>query len=278
MLGRMVVVENTIRYAQEVCRKLTHMGCEATTVLDQATIGKASKNANQYKTIVLEAVQSALERDCFDAIVVNLHLKDESSGLFDDGDFLGDEVLRYIAENHPGICCIAWTAAPPQRFADFAERYNLADVVYKIPPRTDALCKSVVKTLIQGHPVRRKIDKRQYELNGINSQIYRFLHNRGIMSQIFSGIEDYDNRLVRALGGGLDEPVGEAVHLMADLWHLEPGLPRYPLINELGKMEFGRAFWEEHRDHLIHQLLVYLLGIYLYYGSDRLNEAISIEM
>jgi hypothetical protein len=114
-------------------------------------------------------------------------------------------------------------------------------------------------------------------LEGINSQIYRYLHNRGIVSKVFTGIQDYDNRLVKTLAVYSDERVGETVKLMTELWHIEPGLPYYPLVHELGEMEFGRIFWEGQRDHLVHQLLVYLLGLYLYYGSKYLREALSAE-
>ena len=109
--------------------------------------------------------------------------------------------------------------------------------------------------------------------------MYRQLHNKGVMSKIFSGINDYDNRLIKALGSDLRaECVAESANLMTDLWHLEPGIPRYPLIYKLGKMEFGRAFWDGHRDHIVHQLLVYLLGLYLYYGNERLQHAISSNL
>ena len=64
--------------------------------------------------------------------------------------------------------------------------------------------------------------------------MYRFLHNRGVISRVFEGIRDYDNRLVKVLGGRLGEPVDTAVTLMADLRHKEAGLPRYPLAYRLG--------------------------------------------
>ena len=65
---------------------------------------------------------------------------------------------------------------------------------------------------------------------------------------------------------------------MADLWHSEPGLPCYPLIDRLGEMEFDRAFWKGHRDHIVHHLLTYLLGLYFYFGSDLLREALAAEL
>jgi len=283
MLGRVLVVENRTEYAEEACRKLKALGCEVTSVPDLETIKKARENADKWETIVLRAVQSALEKDKFDVIVINLHLKDESGHLLYEGDFLGEKVLRHVTENYPGISCIVCTAHPPGRSAHFfLDRYNVADIIYKnaiIPARTDYLCDATKEVLTKGHRVRKKIGERWYELTGVNSQIYRFLHNNDIMSQVSSGIENSDNRLIKALGGDLlDERVGEATSLMADLWHLEAGLPRYPLIYKLGEMEFGRAFWEGHRDHLIHQLLVYLLGLYLYYGSDQLRGALSADM
>ncbi|MFC2036912.1 hypothetical protein ACFLYD_02930 [Chloroflexota bacterium] len=281
MLGKILVVENTSPYAEEVCEKLRVLGCEALWAPSQETLDWARSNPDNYNEIVLGSVWLALEEGEYDIVIVNMHLEDESDSYPGFGDFLGDEVLTHVTANYPGISCIVCTVHTPTSYDHMRTRYNLADLIDKegIPLPTDALCDAVKRVLVDGHPVRRLIDTRAYEVNGVNSRIYRFLHNRGIMPRIFSGIADYDDRLIKILGGNLqDERVGEATRLMADLWHLEAGLPCYPLIYNLGELEFNRAFWEGHRDHLIHQLLVYLLGLYLYYGSEPLRSALSTTM
>jgi len=278
VLGRVLVVENNLPYAEEACDRLREQGCEAVLVPDSETFEHARANGDEYDEIVLAAVRQAFEeKGAFDVLVCNLHLKDEPDGLWAEGDWLGVEVLNYAATKYPGLVCILCTAQPPSLYTDFTERYPLANVVFKIPPIPEPLCRAVVKVLTEGYPVKRKIG-RSYELRGINSQIYRFLHNHGIMASAFRGVKEYDMRLIRVLGGGMDEPVGEAVDLVADLWNADWGLPAYPLASQLAEMEYRRIFWEGHRDHLLHQLLVYLLGLYLYYGSDHLRDALSAIM
>lgn len=279
MSVRILVVENTIPYAEEACRMLETMGCYALSVPSSETLSIAERSDRAYDEVVYDAVVSTLQTQQFDIVIVNLHLDDDAKDPFSDGDFLGQRILDHVYVHYPGISLIVCTAYVPALTSSLYERYNVADVVHKRPPlNTTAVCDAVRRILENGHSVRRKIG-RIYELKGINSQIYRFLHNAGILPKIFANVESFDDRLVKSLGADShDERIIEATRLMADLWHLEPGLPCYPLVEKLGELEFGRAFWNGHRDHIVHHLLVYLLGLYLYYGSIHLRNALSVVM
>jgi len=222
---------------------------------------------------ILESLEQILSESNYDIIITNLHLKNEDdTQTICEGDYCGASILEYVNSKYPGISCLLWTADP--QTLKFAQRYNLAESISKnMASNFDEICDAVNEIADRGHPVRRTIDKRVYELDGVNSEIYRFLHNSGIMHKVFSGIKEYDNRLMKSLSGKIiDERIHETVQLINDLWHLESGLPRYPLIYNLGKMEKSGAFWRGHRDHIIHQFLVYLLGLYVYYGSSVIKE------
>ncbi len=284
MQKRVLVVENNIQFSDDVCNELNKRDFNARSLFTKKTVrelNKALPNEQKFKARLLGALAEDIKtKGQIDIIVSNLQLIKDGVELISDGDYFGATILDYVYNNHPGICCVAWTAFMPENTAAFTDRYNLVTVINKkgSSPNVKAVCDQVVDVIDNGHPIKKKIQKRYYEINGVNSQIYRLLHINGVMSKVFGDIPDYDNRLIKALGGSLDESIGETIQLLADLWNSEPGLPRYPLINELGELEFGRAYWKEQRDHLHHMLLSYLCGLYLYYGCDLLRNALEKVM
>lgn len=267
---KIIIVENQLLFAEELSIRLNELGYE-TKIAVEAPVDDTSSET--IVNIIVESLEQILSESYYDIVITNLHLKNEDDRqAICEGDYCGERILEYLKAKHPGISCLLWTADP--QTLKFAQRYNLAELISKkMPANFDEICDAVKEIADSGHPVRRKIDERIYELDGVNSEIYRFLHNSGVLPKIFSGIGGYDDRLIISLSGKIiDERIYETVRLINDLWHSEPGLPRYPLIYDLGKMETSGAFWRGHRDHIIHQFLVYLLGLYIYYGCSTIKE------
>jgi hypothetical protein len=289
MLGRVLIVENEIQFAQAACHELKRRGIDAICMPVPSHDGL---NAKQHEDLVLKAVKEILEDEKvepFDLLITNLNLQNvDNTSIYsgassrsimeDDRDSRGLGVVGYVADEHPGLYCIVFTGESPTLPLRLRDDYNIASVVNKRLPEllvdVNPLCDEVLSVFLKGRPVTRYMPetKRRYQIQGVEAMIYRFLRNRRILQRVFAGVPDYDNRLFLALGG---HSAKEAVALMSDLWHAEPGLFRYPLADRLGEMESGAAYWEGHREHLVHQLRVYLLGLYLYYGCAVLRKALQ---
>ena len=282
MPGCVLVVENSPTWATQIREELTtKLSCAVEVVPDSKVLADAQVTSSDrdYAKVIVNAVENAFQRDSFDVATINLNLKIETTGLLGTGDLFGETILSHVLQHHPGITSIVYTAQQVPSAKAFTNRYNALDIITKtgLPDQFELLCEAVQGALAFEHPFKRKIGDRTYELKGIANCIYRTLHNRGIIAKVFDTIPDYDSRLVTVLASSLppNERAFKAAHLISDLWHLDRSLPSYPLVFALGKMEFGRSFWEGHRDHVVHQLLVYLLGLYLYYGSDTLRQALT---
>lgn len=128
-------------------------------------------------------------------------------------------------------------------------------------------------------PRTRRIGGREYWLpEGVNREILSFLISRNLLDRALQGIEAVEDRLFVVLGGRqYDERLGEARKLLADMWNTEIGLIPYLFVETLSNFEFDRTFYRGYRDHITHQLRVYLLGLYLYYGNSRLQNAVNRE-
>lgn len=283
MFGRVLVIENTVSFAEAACSELKSRGIDAMSVPVPPHAGLTAK---QHEDLVVQAVKEKLEDERlkpFDLLITNLNLQNESEtprrpigygeNIMEDArDSHGLGVVSYMADEHPGIYCIVFTGDPPIKIKNFIDTYNIAGWTGKDNREQNIvnLCDEVMRVLREGHRVRRIMPKtgRVYEIQGVEAMIYRFLRNRGILQRVFGGVPDYDNRLFLVLGG---HSAKEAVDLMSDLWHAETSLFRYPLADRLGEMESGATYWKGHREHLVHQLRVYLFGLYLYYGCSKLR-------
>jgi tetratricopeptide (TPR) repeat protein len=102
-----------------------------------------------------------------------------------------------------------------------------------------------------------------------------FLDRCGYLEAAFSGVPNYRERLFRALGSNdHTHRLAYAKGLMKDLWEVELGLGCYPFADVLSEFEFGRQFYSGYRDHVLHQLRVYLLGLYLFFGCKKIKKMV----
>ena len=101
---------------------------------------------------------------------------------------------------------------------------------------------------------------------------------KGVLDRVFKCVNDYEDKLFMILGGNqYDEQLGVTKQILTDLWNVESGLVPYLFVKTLSEFEFDRQFYVGYRDHITHQLRVYLLGLYLYYGDPVLQDAINQE-
>jgi GAF domain-containing protein len=124
----------------------------------------------------------------------------------------------------------------------------------------------------------KKIDNRHFIIKGVDAQIYNFLKEKNILNEIGSGIKNFDERVIKVFGSSNhDEIRREGVELMKDLWYKERGFPDYSLIEKLAEIQGKGKLYDSYRDHVIHMLRVYLLGLYLFYGCKSLKKEILKE-
>src|SRR5678815_2511108 len=71
--------------------------------------------------------------------------------------------------------------------------------------------------------------------------------------------ESETSELARALGEREDNlRVESSKRLIHALWHRHAELGPYPFLESLSKFEFERVYYSQYRDHVCHQLKVYL--------------------
>lgn len=75
-----------------------------------------------------------------------------------------------------------------------------------------------------------------------------------------------------------DRRVQTAVRLWETLWVEEAGLPHVPFMRILAKDELSAKMYSEYRDHVVHSVWVYLLGLYLYERNGPIRAAILGRM
>ena len=266
-----LVIDNRESYVNEIIKALSECCC---VIPYHVSTSESKKEIAKVKNI--------LEENLIDVVICNMHMFDKK--IEDHLEYAGIEVLKYVNESHKGIAAIIGSAHNLRRIAPIRERYNLVDIIGKYSPGGNVepsfvndVVEVVSEVIKNSHPVKRNIKGQSYELQGIDAQIYRFLNNRKIISKIFEGIKDFDDRLLRSLGSMREEESQrESIELIKDLWNQEKGLPAYPIFKQPAQAQL-EAFYEVYFDHLVPMLRVYLLGIYLYYGCEPLRVEVLNE-
>jgi hypothetical protein len=118
-------------------------------------------------------------------------------------------------------------------------------------------------------------------LYGITAELWRWvcqlgapLANRALFRP---GVKKRD--LLRALAAR--DPLErrqQSIELIRKLWYSFPELGPYPLLETLDVREREGLFYREYRDHAAHQLMVYILGLYIYHQCRPIRHAIHEEL
>lgn len=116
---------------------------------------------------------------------------------------------------------------------------------------------------------------------GVNGRLYDYLQRKDAFIAEFNDADH--NTTHQKLQSFLSSTMTEvrSVHaksLIKDLWTREGLLNFIPLIDHLSDLEHERAFYAFYRDHLNHEVLLFLLGAYIYYQHDTLRQNINDEI
>lgn len=115
---------------------------------------------------------------------------------------------------------------------------------------------------------------------GINDRLYRSLaHNPMFLSEFSGEPAKILGELNRFLSSTLTETRSRSARrLITLLWDRGGFLNFIPLIEHLSLLEQDGAFYKYYRDHLNHEVLLFLLGVYIYFNSASLKGRIDDEI
>ena len=127
-----------------------------------------------------------------------------------------------------------------------------------------------------------------FALYGVNVELMRWidtgLARGGIAQRVLCVASPYKDETVlrdtmlAVLGGGLGHDFQAAEDFMYAHWHAHPEIGPYPCPKLLGEYQTDGIFYRGYRDHVVHQLRVYLLGLYIYDRCSGVEEAIRQEI
>jgi L-asparaginase len=107
-------------------------------------------------------------------------------------------------------------------------------------------------------------------LRGVNRQIVERLERAEALgpvtrSELEEALGSQDNH-TRAL---------KSIELIRKIWWSDPGLGTPPVVDIVHQDEQDHVFYPAYRDHVVHSLQVYLLGLDLYYAQPELREILE---
>jgi hypothetical protein len=127
------------------------------------------------------------------------------------------------------------------------------------------------------------------ELVGVNDRMYASLKQRREFLKEFAAHrneplspkqrEETLRDIRRFLSSTLTETRSKySRKLIASLWQTDGFLNFIPLISHLSDLEQDRAFYKYYRDHLNHEVLLFLFGAYIYYNCATFRDKINTEI
>ena len=135
----------------------------------------------------------------------------------------------------------------------------------------------------------RRAAKDQLERNGqsaleplgVNGRLYDYVTDKPQLLDEFN-VADHTKtkkKLRKFLSSTMTEVRSDyARSLIEDLWTREGLLNFLPLIDHLWQLEREQAFFAFYRDHLNHEVLLFLFGAYIYYENETLRRNINNEI
>ena len=124
--------------------------------------------------------------------------------------------------------------------------------------------------------LRRKIAHREYSAYGINAEMFACLKKTNWLNIIMKNDDENENLLFRAIvSDNFAERVMCGKKSIQNIWKQLVPFGPYQLIDLLSEFEFDRKFYSGHRDHVTHQLKVFLLGLYIYENCSEIKKCIN---
>jgi hypothetical protein len=129
---------------------------------------------------------------------------------------------------------------------------------------------------VEVQQVERHINGRTYHLHGANADLLAWIDGSPLAASVLGRASIHTDQLAIALGGDWpQERVLSSKEVIRRLWATHPELGPYPFLDTLSEFEFDRMFYAGYRDHVCHQLKVFLLGLMAYDGSTKLRDALD---
>ncbi len=133
-----------------------------------------------------------------------------------------------------------------------------------------------------------EIDGFSYLVEGVNNDLLDMVieptdNTRDLITNIFEKI-DYDENgwpsdLICALSSNTpSKSFLAAQKIIQQLWNEYPQLGPLPFLQTLGKFQYDRKYYSGYRDHVLHSLKVFLLGLYLYLNIKPINTRINYDI
>lgn len=114
---------------------------------------------------------------------------------------------------------------------------------------------------------------------GVNGRMFQSLRDQPQLVDEFGEDGDATEKLRRFLSSPMTEVRANAARsLIHDLWTHFGYFNFLPLFERLSALEYEGKFFEQYRDHSNHQLLVFLLGAYIYFNNHTLREKLNEEI
>lgn len=124
--------------------------------------------------------------------------------------------------------------------------------------------------------IHRVIEGRACSLYGASADLLVWCHGSELASRVLSEARLGEDDLILALGAPQHaERVERSKRVIQQLWGAHAGLGPYPFLDALSEFEFDRLFYPDYRDHVCHQLKVFLLGLMAYEGCAPLRTALD---
>lgn len=125
---------------------------------------------------------------------------------------------------------------------------------------------------------QRWVDQRNYSTTGVNGDLLHWIESSAFAQRHFSRTKVNINLLIKALlsddEASRDLSSKEAIKL---LWSSHEELGPYPFLDTLSHFQFDRKFYKNYRDHVSHQLKVFLLGMWIYHECPLIRDGLAEE-
>ncbi|MCP4148738.1 MAG: hypothetical protein GY757_13405, partial [bacterium] len=115
------------------------------------------------------------------------------------------------------------------------------------------------------HELSKDIGGKKYEVFGPNAIMLKWARHSDLAQSVYGRSGLTEDTLFRTLCP--INPDDRQIHskkAIQSLWLAYPELGPYPFLDTLSDFEFNRQFFPAYREHVIHQLRVFMTGLYLF--------------